>query len=374
MLLLCFLLLHSNNVAVFMVPNANSFSNEIKKDYAEIKTKHENKKQSKKLISIENAREKKIEINWTDNNISKPKFTGIKVFNNIDLNILKDFIDWTPFFTSWQLRGKFPQILKDTVVGKEATDLYNDALKMLEDIIDGDWLRSKGVIGIFPANSNEDDIEIYNDENRSSANVILHQLRQQLKKAEGKSNYCLADFIAPKNSNIKDHIGAFAVTTGLGIEQKLAEFEKDNDDYQSILLKALADRLAEAAAEYLHRKIRKDIWGYSSNESLDNDELINEKYIGIRPAPGYPSCPDHTEKLTIFNDLLNVEKHTGITLTESMAMYPASSVCGLYFAHPESRYFGLGLIKKDQVSDYAKRKNKSVDEINKWLSPNLSTE
>jgi 5-methyltetrahydrofolate--homocysteine methyltransferase len=296
------------------------------------------------------------------------------VFDNIDLNILKEHIDWTPFFTSWQLRGKFPQILKDTVVGKEATDLYNDALKMLEDIIDGDWLRSKGVIGIFPANSNEDDIEIYNDENRSSANVILHQLRQQLKKAEGKSNYCLADFIAPKNSNIKDHIGAFAVTTGLGIEQKLAEFEKDNDDYQSILLKALADRLAEAAAEYLHLKIRKDIWGYSSNESLDNNELINEKYIGIRPAPGYPSCPDHTEKLTIFNDLLNVEKHTGITLTESMAMYPASSVCGLYFAHPESRYFGLGLIKKDQVSDYAKRKNKSVDEINKWLSPNLSTE
>ena len=244
---------------------------------------------------------------------------------------------------------------------------------MLNEIIEEKWLTANGVIGIFPANSNEDDIEVYKNGDKKST-IVLHQLRQQLKKAEGKSNYCLADFIAPKSSKIKDHVGAFAVTTGMGIEKKLAEFEKENDDYQSILLKALADRLAEAFAEYLHLKIRTEIWGYEQDETLDNNDLISERYVGIRPAPGYPACPDHTQKLTIFNELLDVEKNTGIKLTESMAMYPASSVCGLYFAHPESRYFGLGQIKNDQVSDYSKRKNKPIDEVNKWLSPNLATE
>ena len=351
----------------------NAYIDEVKEDYIAVKQKHESKKQSKKLISIEDARKNKIQINWSDNNISKPRHTGIKIFNDFDLNTLKEYIDWTPFFTSWQLRGKFPNILKDDIVGQEATKLYEDALKMLNDIIEEKWLTANGVIGIFPANSNEDDIEVYNNKDKKST-IVLHQLRQQLKKAEGKSNYCLADFIAPKSSKIKDHVGAFAVTTGIGIEKKLAEFEKENDDYQSILLKALADRLAEAFAEYLHLKTRTELWGYAQDETLDNNDLISEKYVGIRPAPGYPACPDHTQKLTIFNELLDVEKNTGIKLTESMAMYPASSVCGLYFAHPESRYFGLGQIKKDQVSEYSKRKNKPIDEVNKWLSPNLATE
>jgi 5-methyltetrahydrofolate--homocysteine methyltransferase len=324
-------------------------------------------------LSIEEARKNKLKLDWDNFIPAKPNFIETKTVE-VELFELVNFIDWTPFFQSWELHGKYPAILKDEVVGEQATHLFEDAQKMLNQIVSEKWLTAKGILGIFPANSiNDDDIEV----NCQTELVEVQQpttfltLRQQSQKTAGAPNIALADFIAPKDSGKQDYIGCFCVTTGFGVEEKAAEFEKKLDDYNSIMVKALADRLAEAFAEYLHLKVRKEIWGYASDENLSNDELIKENYKGIRPAPGYPACPDHLEKPTIWK-LLNVEQEIGVKLTESMAMWPASSVSGYYFAHPESKYFGLGKIKKDQVEDYAKRRNISTETAMKWLSPNLA--
>jgi 5-methyltetrahydrofolate--homocysteine methyltransferase len=283
-----------------------------------------------------------------------------------------DRIDWTPFFQSWELAGKFPRILEDEVVGEHATQLYNDALVMLKQIVDEKWLTAKAVIGLFPANSvGDDDIEVYTDESRSEVLMTLHSLRQQTERPPGRPNAALADFIAPKDSGVSDYIGAFAVTAGIGIDEHVARFEADHDDYHSIMLKALADRFAEAFAERMHELVRKEHWGYAADETLDNEALIDEKYQGIRPAPGYPACPDHTEKALLW-ELIQPEQRAGITITESFAMLPTAAVSGFYFAHPESRYFGLGKIEKDQVEDYAERKGWDLTTAERWLAPALN--
>jgi len=294
------------------------------------------------------------------------------VFDDYPLEDLVDRIDWTPFFRAWELAGKYPRILEDEVVGEHATNLFNDAKAMLTKIVDQKWLKARAVMGLFPANSvNDDDIEVYTDESRSEILMTLHSLRQQGELPPGRPNAALADFMAPKDSGVNDYIGGFAVTAGIGIEEHIDRFEDDHDDYQSIMIKALADRLAEAFAERLHELVRKDLWGYVVDEKLDNEELIKEKYQGIRPAPGYPACPDHTEKALLW-DLIEPEKNAGITITESFAMLPTAAVSGFYFAHPESRYFGLGKIGRDQVEDYAQRKGWSMDVAERWLSPALS--
>jgi 5-methyltetrahydrofolate--homocysteine methyltransferase len=350
----------------------NNYIQSIKKEYAQIRDDYSKRKSEKNYISISVARENKLKINWRNSNIKKPNKPGITILNNFDLQILRDHIDWTPFFMTWELKGKYPSIFEDKSVGSEAKKLFNDANILLDKIISEKLLTANGVVGLFPANSvGCDDIEIYSDETRSGVKRVLHTLRQQIQKSQTEPNLALADFIAPKESGVDDYIGMFAVTAGIGIEKLVDKFEKDNDDYNSIMTKALADRLAEAFAEYLHIVVRKEYWGYAPDESLSNEDLIKEKYIGIRPAPGYPAQPDHTEKPILFS-LLEAEKNAGIKLTESMAMYPAASVSGLYFSHPESRYFNVGKIEKDQVLDYHRRKGMSVDEIEKWLSPVLN--
>ena len=286
------------------------------------------------------------------------------------LEELVPYIDWTPFFGSWELYGKYPAILTDNVVGEQATILFADAQKMLSQLLSEKWLQAKGIYGIFPANQvNDDDIELYGNDGKVLETFLT--LRQQSQKTKGAPNIALSDFICPKNSEKEDYIGAFCVTTGFGVDEKAKEFETQLDDYNSILVKALGDRFAEAFAEYLHEKVRKEIWGYASDENLTNQDLIKEEYKGIRPAPGYPACPDHLEKPTIWK-LLNVEEEIGVTLTESMAMWPASSVSGYYFGNPESKYFGLGKIKEDQVINYAKRRNISTEKAMKWLNPNIA--
>ncbi len=289
----------------------------------------------------------------------------------LDLNVLVSYIDWSPFFRTWELHGKYPAILTDTIVGKTATNLFEDAQKMLQKIISEKLLKAKAVFGIFPANTAEDTIEVYTDEKRNEVKTIFRTLRQQLKKREGAPHIALSDFIAPKSTKIKDYVGSFCVTTGFGTDELSKEFEKNHDDYSAILVKALADRLAEAFAEYLHEKVRKEFWGYSSSENFTNNELIKENYKGIRPAPGYPACPDHTEKLTIWK-LLKVEEKIGVKLTESLAMWPAASVSGYYFANENARYFGVGKIKEDQVIDFAAQKNMTVESAKNWLRPNLA--
>jgi 5-methyltetrahydrofolate--homocysteine methyltransferase len=346
-----------------------AFVKQIREEYAMIRERHRLQMSNKDFVSLEEARKNKLQINWNETVIYRPEKPGLHVFKNYDLQEISQYIDWTPFFQTWELAGKFPGILHDEVVGAEAQKLYDDAQQMLKQIINEKWLQANAVIGIFPANSVGDDIEVYDEHGNTL--VVFHTLRQQNKKAEGLPNYALADFIAPKELGIKDYIGGFAVTAGIGIEKYLKKFEKEHDDYRSIMLKALADRLAEAFAELMHEKVRKEYWGYARHESFTNEELIQEKYQGIRPAPGYPACPDHTEKETLFN-LLQVQKNTGIELTESFAMHPAASVSGLYFSHKEARYFGLGKISKDQVEDYARRKRKELAEIERWLSPNLN--
>jgi len=301
----------------------------------------------------------------------QPTFLGTKTFNQYSLEELSDYIDWTPFFKSWQLHGKYPAILKDKVVGDEAQKLFNDAKSLLRRIIDENWLEARAVVGFFPANQiNDDDTIVYSKDNSDEEMLTLSHLRQQNKKAPGQKNFSLADFVRSKEDG-PDFIGAFAVTAGIGIEKYVKQFEDDNDDYNAIMLKALADRLAEALAERMHERVRKEFWGYASNESLRNADLIKESYQGIRPAPGYPACPDHTEKSKLF-ELLDVEKNIGLKLTESFAMYPAAAVSGWYFAHPDSKYFGLGKIAKDQVISFAKRKGMSIDEAEKWLAPTLN--
>jgi 5-methyltetrahydrofolate--homocysteine methyltransferase len=347
------------------------FVDDVKREYEKLREHHARHKSAKQFVSLEEARANKFPIEWKKEEIKQPGFTGIKTFTDIDLAEIVPYIDWTPFFQTWELAGRFPKILDDKVVGPEAKKLYADAQKMLDKIVKEKWIGANAVIGIFPANAVNEDIEIYTDENRDEVKTISHHLRQQAKKAAGAYNMCLADFIAPKETGLKDHIGGFVVTAGIGIEKWIEKFEKDHDDYSSILLKALADRFAEALAEYMHEKLRKEHWGYAPDERYSNDELIEEKYLGIRPAPGYPACPDHTEKPTLFA-LLDATAQTGVKLTESLAMYPAASVSGWYFAHPQARYFGLGQIQKDQVEDLAKRKSQTEQVVERWLSPVLA--
>jgi len=352
----------------------------IREEYDKLREGYLSRSRDKNFLSIEEARKNKLQLDWENYQPVPPNFIGMKTIE-IELIELIDFIDWTPFFSSWELYGKYPAILSDEVVGEQATALFADAQKMLQQIVSEKWLTAKAVLGIFPANTiNDDDIEVQipnskfqipNDGNVPTSSFQLLTLRQQSQKTAGAPNIALADFIAPKESGMQDYIGCFCVTTGFGVDEKAAEFEKQLDDYNSILVKALGDRLAEAFAEYLHLKVRKEIWGYATDENLSNNDLIDEAYKGIRPAPGYPACPDHLEKPTIWK-LLNVEQEIGVKLTESMAMWPAASVSGYYFAHPESKYFGLGKIKEDQVTDYAKRRNISIEEANKWLSPNIA--
>lgn len=346
------------------------YSLAIKNEYEVLREHHRKSQSAKEFISIEDARKNKFNIEWKEEDIAKPTFTGVKSFENYPLEELVPYIDWTPFFQTWELAGRFPKILEDEVVGVEAKKLYNDAQALLKKIVEEKWISASAVIGFWAANSIQDDIELYADDKRDKPFEVLHSLRQQTKKTAAAPNIALADFIAPKESGLQDYIGAFAVTAGIGIEKWIEKFEKDHDDYNSIMLKALADRLAEAFAERMHERVRKEFWAYDKSETLSSEDLIQEKYRGIRPAAGYPACPDHTEKPIIFN-LLDAEKNAGIKLTESFAMYPTAAVSGLYFAHPESKYFGLGKITKDQVEDYAKRKGMTFDEAERWLSPNL---
>jgi len=341
----------------------------LRSEYDELREGYLNRSRDKNFLDIEEARKNKLKLDWDNFSPTKPNFIGAKTIE-IKLDELVDYIDWTPFFRTWDLHGKYPNILTDEIVGEQATILFSDAQKMLKQMLSESWLEAKGIYGIFPANQiNDDDIELF-DENGKHLQTFL-TLRQQSAKTKGAPNIALADFIAPKDSGKTDYMGAFCVTTGFGVDEKATEFEKNLDDYNSIMVKALGDRFAEAFAEYLHEKIRKEIWGYASDEVLSNEELIKESYKGIRPAPGYPACPDHLEKPTIWK-LLNVEEKIGVTLTESMAMWPASSVSGYYFGNPESKYFGLGKIKKDQVEDYAKRRNVSYEYAEKWLNPNIA--
>jgi 5-methyltetrahydrofolate--homocysteine methyltransferase len=342
---------------------------DIKEEYQLLREGYLNRTRDKNFLSIELARANKLKLDWVNFQPVQPKFIGTKKIK-IDLDILVPYIDWTPFFRTWELFGKYPAILSDEVVGEQATSVFEDAQKMLHKITSEKKLTAIGIFGIFPANQiNDDDIEL-RDENGTIVHTFL-TLRQQSQKTKGASNIALADFILPKESAKTDYIGAFCVTTGFGVEEWALEFEKQLDDYNSIMLKALADRLAEAFAEYLHEKVRTDYWGYAPNENLEKQDLIEESYRGIRPAPGYPACPDHLEKPTIWK-LLNVEQEIGVKLTENMAMWPASSVSGYYFGNPESKYFGLGKIKEDQVIDYAKRRNISTEEAKKWLNPNIT--
>jgi len=343
---------------------------EIIEEYRVIREKNLAKQAGETHIDLEHARKNKVKINWGKSVVASPKATGNTVLTDYSLKEIAEYIDWTFFFHAWEINGKYPKIFEDPVKGEEAKKLYNDAQQMLKQIINNKMLIANAVFGIYHANSIGDDIEVYKDEKRENIVKVLYNLRnQQLKEEE--SNACLSDFIAPKETGIKDYIGAFAVTCGIGIEKHVQKFEANNDDYSAIMLKILADRLAEAFAELLHKKVRKDYWAYSPNENLGVTEMIREKYVGIRPAAGYPACPDHTEKKTIF-ELLDAEKNTQISLTESFMMNPGASVSGLYFAHPESKYFNIQKIGKDQVEDFAQRKNMKVEEVEKWLATNLN--
>ena len=344
------------------------YTQDIRAEYDALREGYLNRSRDKNFLTIEQARVNKLKLDWNTYTPTKPNFIGTKTVD-VAIADLVDYIDWTPFFNSWELYGKYPAILTDEVVGEQATSLFADAQQMLHQLIQENWLTAKGILGIFPANTiNDDDIQLTSDNGQP---ITFLTLRQQSQKTAGAPNIALADFIAPKDSGVQDYMGCFCVTTGFGVEEKAKAFEKDLDDYNSILVKALGDRLAEAFAEYLHLQVRKEIWGYASDENLSNQDLIAENYKGIRPAPGYPACPDHLEKPTIWK-LLDVEQKIGVTLTESMAMWPASSVSGYYFANPESKYFGLGKIKQDQVEDYSKRRNTTMEQAQKWLAPNIA--
>lgn len=346
----------------------SNYAKSLRDEYDTLREGYLNRSREKNFLSIAEARRNKFKTDWDTYEPVKPNFIGTKTIE-VDLSELVDFIDWTPFFQSWELYGKFPAILTDEVVGEQATDLFKDAKRMLSDIINEKWFTAKGILGIYPASQVNDDDILISDENGKEL-VRFLTLRQQSQKTAGAPNIALADFVAPIEK-MQDYMGCFCVTTGFGVDEKAAEFENQLDDYNSILVKALGDRFAEAFAEYLHLKVRKEIWGYASDENLTNDELIKESYKGIRPAPGYPACPDHLEKPTIWK-LLKVEENIGVILTESMAMWPAASVSGYYFANPQSKYFGLGKIKEDQVRDYATRRNCDYEYAEKWLNPNIA--
>ena len=348
------------------------FVADLRSEYERVRQQHAGRQKRQKWLDIEAARANRTPIDWSRWTPVRPNQPGIHVIEPA-LDELVEFIDWTPFFHAWELAGSYPKILDDAIVGEEARKLHADALTMLEQLVREQWLTARGVYGLFPANAVGDDTELYTDEGRNDVLMRLHHLRQQNEKPEGRPNQSLADFVAPKDSGLADWMGAFAVTTGIGIDEPVGRFEADNDDYNAIMVKALADRLAEAFAEMLHERIRRDYWGYQPDEQLDNAALIDERYSGIRPAPGYPACPDHTEKDRLWA-LLDVERRIGLRLTESRAMYPTAAVSGWYFGHPQSRYFGIGRIYRDQVEDYAARKGMSVREVERWLAPNLGYE
>jgi 5-methyltetrahydrofolate--homocysteine methyltransferase len=348
------------------------YMSDLKAEYDKFRLNFKKRSKVKSFLSIEEARKNKYSIDWKTTEITKPNKPGIQQIDNFDLKELEAFIDWSPFFRSWDLHGRYPDILTDKVVGEQATSLFNDAKVLLKRILDEKLLKAKAVYGLFPANTvNDDDIEVEYEENSEEKKMLFRTLRQQLKKHGGKPNFALSDFIAPKETGIQDYIGCFCVTTGFGTAELAKKFEEDFDDYNSIMIKALADRLAEAFAEYLHKKIRREDWGYAPEENLSNQELIKETYKGIRPAPGYPACPDHLEKISIW-EILKVRERIGVELTESLAMWPAASVSGYYFANPEARYFGLGKIKDDQVKDFAERKGIPLKKAEKWLNPNIA--
>jgi 5-methyltetrahydrofolate--homocysteine methyltransferase len=349
-----------------------NFSKDIKAEYKKLRQNHLKKSGEREFLTLEKARGNHLKTDWNRLKIVRPETLGITVLKNFSLETLRNYIDWTPFFLTWELKGKYPAIFKNEKYGSEAKKLYDDANRLLDEIVSKKLLSANGVFGLFPANSvGYDDIEIYTDNSRKGVKRVLHTLRSQTPKPNGLPNLALADFIAPKDSSKPDYIGAFAVTAGIGAEELAEKYEKEHDDYNSIMVKALADRLAEAFAEHLHELVRKKYWGYSPEEEFTNNDLIKESYQGIRPAPGYPAQPDHTEKLIIF-DLLDVEKNACINLTENLAMYPAASISGLYFAHPDSKYFDVGKIGKDQVIDYHRRKGMSLEEAEKWLGPILN--
>ena len=350
--------------------NNVQYKADLKIDYEDFRIKFLDRQIEKEYVTIEEARKQKFSIDWENEKISKPNFLGIKVIENQDLRELLDFVDWSPFFRSWELHGKYPQILTDEVVGEQATELFKEAKVLLDKILDEKLFTAKGIFGIFPANSNEEDDILISDEDGNEV-AKFRTLRQQLKKSAGKEYNALSDFIAPKSSGKQDYVGAFAVTTGFGTEELAQKYYDDGDDYNAIIVKALADRLAEAFAEFLHYKVRTEIWGYAENENLENEDLIAEKYLGIRPAPGYPACPDHLEKTTIW-ELLKVKENIGLELTESLAMFPTAAVSGYYFGNPKAKYFGVGKIKVDQLKDFAERKGVDLEFARKWLSPNLA--
>ncbi|SIS93383.1 methionine synthase (B12-dependent) [Zobellia uliginosa] len=352
---------------------SEKYKKTIKEDYDVFREKFLSRTKKKEYKSLAAARENRFKIDWEDSPIVKPRQLGIQVIEDVDLEKLVPFIDWTPFFRSWELHGKYPDILTDEIVGEQATELFADAQKMLQSILKDKKLTGKGIFGLFPANTleNHDDIEVEVNDGQEDKTYVFRTLRQQLKRREGVPDYALADFVAPKETGKQDYVGCFCVTTGFGTDELADAYRKNLDDYNSILVKALSDRLAEAFAEYLHLEVRREHWGYAADEHLKNDELIDEKYKGIRPAPGYPACPDHLEKLTLW-DMLKVEERIGVKLTDSLAMWPASSVSGYYFGNAEARYFGLGKIKEDQVADFAERKGIPLEEATKWLAPNIA--
>jgi 5-methyltetrahydrofolate--homocysteine methyltransferase len=348
-----------------------AYGDEYRKKQEMLREEHA-KKHAKPLVPIQAARARRTPIDWAAADLPKPAFTGVRVLSGVPLSDLVPYIDWSPFFHAWELRGRYPSILDDPKIGQKARELFEDARSLLGEIVEKNPLKARGVYGFFPANAVGDDIELYVDEARVKVLTTFHTLRQQMEKPEGQPEIALADFVAPRESGREDFVGAFAVTTGIGVDELCARFERDHDDYSSILTKALADRLAEAFAEWCHKRARED-WGYGRAETLTTEDLIRETYRGIRPAPGYPACPDHTEKRILF-DLLAAEQNAGIRLTENFAMYPASSVSGFYFAHPEAKYFGVGRLGRDQVMDYARRKGLPLHEVERWLAPNLGYE
>ncbi len=348
------------------------FVSKIADEYATVRARHAERQGTTHLVALSEARANRLATDWRSYQSRAPEQPGVHVFNDYPLAELVPYIDWTPFFMTWQLAGKYPRILDDEVVGEQARQLFADARHMLDDIVKKGLLKARAVVGLFPANAvNSEDIAVFADDSRREPVAVVHSLRQQARKPEGQPNFALADFLAPEDTAVHDYMGAFAVTTGIGLGPIVKAYEAEHDDYSAIMAKALADRLAEAFAECLHQRVRKELWGYARDEKLANDELIAERYRGIRPAPGYPACPDHTEKRLLW-ELLDVEKRTGMTLTDNFAMDPAASVCGWYFAHPDSRYFGVGKIGRDQVADYAERKSMSITETERWLAPNLS--
>ena len=339
---------------------------DLQADYEQTRQQHAHKK-APPLISLSQARERATDIDWSTYRVTEPKFTGRRLFKNFDLAELEPFIDWGPFFQTWDLAGPYPAILKDPVVGEEAVRVLSDGKRMLRRLMEGRWLTAHAIVGLYPANSRGDDIVLWRDAARTEPALVWHGLRQQNTKAPGRPNRCLSDFVGPQG--VSDHVGVFAVTAGLGVDAKEQYFLKDHDDYSAIMLKALADRLAEAMAECFHQRVRKDLWGYAPDETLSNDDLIAERYRGIRPAPGYPACPDHRVKRALF-DLLGCAD-IGMSLTESMAMSPAASVCGFYIAHPQAKYFNVGKIGLDQLQDLAEREGVAEGELRRWLAPQL---